>query len=247
VSMTAPTESSRTLDPAALAELNDLLQLDRDAVDAYTVAITALANVGRRETVLRFRADHQRHIADLTRLIGRYGGTPAPTPHASGAFKLAMQKLGNLGTDREVMLAFKANEAQACEKYTRAATHAATWPDDVRDMISTAADDEARHYEWAEDQLDTLGVPPGSVAGRVAAAAEKLHGRLADGLEAAETQGRRGLDAARRGVASARERLPEMPELTLPERPSGRALGVALVAAGIGFAVTALLARRSRR
>src|SRR3712207_6104827 len=101
--MTAPTEQggAPTLDAAALAELNDLLQLDRDAVEAYTLTISALANVGRRETVLRFRADHERHIADLTRLIARHGGTPAAAPHASGAFKLAMQKLGNLGTDRE--------------------------------------------------------------------------------------------------------------------------------------------------
>jgi bacterioferritin (cytochrome b1) len=241
--MTVPTEPGRTLDPAMLTELNDLLQLDRDACVAYTAAMQGLANVGRRETVMRFRADHERHVADLTRLITRYGGTPAETPHASGAVKLATQKLGALGSDREVMLAFRANEAQSCEKYTRAVTHAGTWPADVRDMIVTAADDEARHYEWAADQLDTLGVGPDSAAGRVAQVVEKAHGALAEGLEAAETQGRRGLDAARRGISAARARLPE----SLPERPSSRALTIALVAAGIGFVVATALAGRSRR
>src|SRR5436853_7628485 len=81
--MTVPTDPGRRLDAVMLGELNDLLALDHDAVEAYTLAIGALANLGRRETVMRFRADHERHIAELTRVIRRYGGTPVPGPLAA--------------------------------------------------------------------------------------------------------------------------------------------------------------------
>jgi hypothetical protein len=244
--MTVPTEPRGSLDASALAELNDLLALDHDAAEAYTIAIGALTNVGRRETVMRFRADHERHIADLTRVILRLGGTPVERAHvASGPFKLAMQALGAMGSDRAVMLAFKTNEAQVCEKYTRAATHATEWPEAISEIVSGAADDEARHYEWAADQLATLGVSPESVAGRATRAAETVQARLANGVEAAERHGRRGLEAARRGAAALRERLPER----MPQRPSNRVLAVGAIAAGVGFLVTTAVARalRARR
>jgi plasmid stability protein len=161
-----------------------------------------------------------------------------------------MQALGvpanaGIGGDREVMLAFKVNEAQGCEKYTRAATHAGEWPEEVREILTTAADDEARHYEWAESQLETLGVEPESAAGRATRKVERVQARLADAAEALEHGGRRGLSAARRRAAEVRARLPER----LPERPSNRALAVGAIAAGVGFLVTAALgtALRDRR
>jgi hypothetical protein len=238
--MTAPTHPAATLDAAILAELNDLLKLDHDAVEAYTLAIGALSNVGRRETVVRFRADHDRHIAELTHVIRRHGGTPAERPHAgSGPFKLAMQGLGALGGDRAVVLAFRTNEGQVCEKYARAATHAAEWPEDVRDVVTAAADDETRHYEWAESQLETLGVEPASDAGRLARAVERVQGRLADGAERVESTATRGLEAARRRAAAVRERL--------PEPPSERALVVGALAAGVGFLVAFALNSARRR
>jgi hypothetical protein len=237
--MTVPTAPRPALDATTVAELNELLQLDYDAVDAYTLAIGALTNVGRRETVVRFREDHVRHIAELTRAIRRHGGVPADRAHAtSTGFKLAMQRLGAFGGDRAVIVAFKTNEGQSCEKYTRAATQAGNWPDDLREIISVAADDEARHYEWAESQLEAVGAASDGTAGRVASAIETVHGKLADAVERVEAGGARGIDGARRGAAVARE--------LLPERPSNRALAVGAVAAGVGFLITAALASAMR-
>jgi rubrerythrin len=245
VLMTVPTDPHNGLDTTTLGELNDLLALDHDAVDAYTLAASALANLGRRETVMRFRGDHERHIVELTRLIRRYGGTPVQGPHkTTGPFKLAMQGLGKVGGDRAVVLAFKTNELQVCEKYTRAATHSADWPDDVREMVTTAADDETRHYEWAESQLDSLGVPADGAAARAARVMGKAQARFADGAEALERGSRRGAAAVRRGASRLRERMPER----LPETPRDRAVAVASIAAGLALLVTAglWLNRRDR-
>ena len=235
--MTAPTKS--TLDAATIAELNDLLQLDHDAVQAYTLAIGALKNVGRRETLMRFRGDHERHVAELTRLVRRYGGTPVDAPHATtGPFKLAIQTLGTLGGDREIIVAYKTNERESRDRYSRAANNA-TYPADVRAMIEAAAGDEVRHYEWAESQLETLGIAPDSATARVAGAVERVNARFAESVERAGTQGRRGLEIARRGVSAARERL--------PARPSGRALAVGVAAAAVGLAFTAVLRSALKR
>src|SRR5205823_3538394 len=141
--------------------------------------------------------DHERHIAELTRVIRRYGGTAVQGggPRlTSGLFTLAMQALGSRGGDRETVLAFKTNEGQVCEKYTRAATHAGDWPDDVREILTTAADDEARHYEWAESQLEAVGVSADSGVGRVSRVVEQAQARLADSAEAIERGGRRGIE-----------------------------------------------------
>lgn len=252
--MTAPTSTPATpesLAPDQIAELNDLLQLDHDAVQAYTLAIRALRNVGRRETLIRYRGDHERHIADLTALIRRYGGMPIELPHLpTGPLKLAMQRIGTLGGDREILLAFKTNERQARDKYARAAERADALPADARDAVRRAAADESRHYDWAEDQLATLGVGPDTRVGRAAAAVERVHAGTAERLERVGRQGMRGFESARRGVAhgadAVRRGAGRVAEYA-PPRPTSRQLGVAAAAAGIGFIVAAMLGATRRR
>ena len=108
-------------DPDFTAELNDLLQLDHDAVEAYTIAIDRIRDAGRRESLVSFRADHKRHIEELAALVRARGGLPTELPHPTGALKLAVQALGSLGDDTSLLLAFKAVEGQVRDKYQRAA------------------------------------------------------------------------------------------------------------------------------
>jgi hypothetical protein len=245
--MTVPTEPRRTLDAAVVAELNDLLTIDHDAVESYGVAIRALTNVGRRETVMRFRSDNERHVADLTRLIRRGGGVPVDVSGTNGGpLTRAMQEAGGYGGDRAVIAAFKANVAHTSERYTRAATQAGAWPEDVRDCLAAAADDEARHYEWAEDQLESLEVADSPTA-RVSRAVDAVQSRLSDGAGRIERGAARGLEAARRGASAVRARLPERLPAALTERPSNRALAVGAIAAGVSFAITLALSATQRR
>jgi hypothetical protein len=255
-SMTAPNTTPAQLDAARVAELNDLLQLDHDAVQSYTLAIRALRNVGRRETLIRFRGDHERHIAELSAGIRRFGGMPVELPHLpTGPLKLAMQGAGALGTDREVLLAFKANERQSRDKYAAAAGRADSLPAELGSVVRRAAEDEALHYEWAAGQLETLGVGAGSGVGRVAAAVERVHAGAAEGVERVARVGMRGLESARRGavrgVDAARRGASRSAGLAragatrvreaVPERMTSRHLGVALAAAGVSFVVVTLL------
>src|ERR687896_1288018 len=110
-------EQNTQTDTALVSELNDLLRLDHDAVQAYPLAIRLLQNPEYKRQLEEFRADHQRHIDELSQLIRSRDGVPLELPHLpSGAFKLAVQAVGGAGGDRAVPLAFKANERQGCDK-----------------------------------------------------------------------------------------------------------------------------------
>ena len=114
--------SSGVRNAALIAELNDLLQLDYDAVGAYTLAVSALRDRNLRNTLIGFRQDHECHIAELVELIRARDGVPVRMPHfPTGIFKLLVQAAGSAGGmvggfaggDRAVLLAFVANETQA--------------------------------------------------------------------------------------------------------------------------------------
>jgi rubrerythrin len=169
---------------ALIAELNDLIRLDHDAIAAYSLAIERVESTTYRETLEGFRRDHERHVRELTERVRAAGGTPAEGPHAStGAFKLAVQALGAAaGSDRALILAFKANEGESVAKYRAAAERPHS--DAVREILARAARDEEKHYEWAESRLKRLDAGPDTALGKAEAAMEAVHGATAAGMEA---------------------------------------------------------------
>jgi rubrerythrin len=183
-----------------IAELNDLLALDHDAVQAYSLAIGRISQAEHRETLAGFRGDHQRHVEQLTQLVRDRGGVPAEMPHLpTGVFKAAVQALGAAGDDRAVLLAFKTNEGQVRDKYRR---HAARAHDPaVAAILQRAADDEERHYAWVEQTLERMGVTSDTLLGAAQQAAEAVQGRAADAVEAAGRRVAEVVDRARPGRA----------------------------------------------
>src|SRR4051812_35608093 len=106
-------QSSAPNESRLIAELNDLLQLDHDAVEAYTIAIDLVRNARYRELLVEYRADHKRHIEEIAALVRARGGLPTELPHATAPLKLAVQALGAAPGDVTLLLAFKAVEGQA--------------------------------------------------------------------------------------------------------------------------------------
>jgi limonene-1,2-epoxide hydrolase/rubrerythrin len=173
-------------DAALIAELNDLIQLDHDAVEAYTIAIDRIRDTTRRKSLVEFRGDHKRHIEQLAALVRARGGLPTELPHPTGAIKLAVQALGSLGDDVSLLLAFKAVEGQVRDKYQRAARRA--MPSDVAVGVRAAAEDERRHYAWVERSLQELGAGSGTLPHGVASAIEQIHKLLSDPIERVERE-----------------------------------------------------------
>ncbi|HEU0298660.1 MAG TPA: ferritin-like domain-containing protein [Longimicrobium sp.] len=143
--------------PPATAEilegLNDLLQLDHDAVGAYEIAMEKLKDRDHADQIGGFRRDHERHIRELNELVAELGGTAMNQPHATGPFKMALQSLGALAGDRGTLLAFRANELQVRAKYDSYASKANLWPTHIKRVIDRCALDEERHFQWVSDVL----------------------------------------------------------------------------------------------
>lgn len=213
-------------DTALVAELNDLLKLDHDAVHAYNLAIRSLEDEEHKRKLAEFRADHERHIEELSQLVRSRNGTPMQMPHGSSSvFKLLVQAVGAAGNDRSVLLAFKANERGSRDKYREAARR--VHPADVTSVLARAAEDESRHYAWALATLEELGVDFSTGTGRAQEAFEVGHAKFADVAERAE------------GAAMA------MGQRVVQEFRKNP-VGAAAVAAGIGIVAAALFGSRRR-
>jgi hypothetical protein len=143
--------------------LNDLLQLDHDALAAYDVAIAKLEDRDHASQISGFRRDHERHVRELNELVTRLGGTPVNHPHATGPFKTALQSLGGLAGDKGLLMAFRTNELQVRTKYDHYASKAMLWPPEVKRIVDGAALDEERHYAWVAGVLQRMGVGHGEV------------------------------------------------------------------------------------
>lgn len=190
-------------DAVLTASLNDLLQADVDAVQAYALVIKQLESSTRKQVVRRYQADHKRHITTLKQLIRAHGGAPVAVSHIpTGPFKLAMQATGSVGGDRAVLLAFKTNERQVRDKYQRAAGRKGL-PADVARALKRAAADEERHYRWAERELERLGAGRRTVVGKAAAAAEVVNARTVDMVEEAEKPIMVAAEGTRRALRAA--------------------------------------------
>lgn len=188
----------QTGEGALVATLNDLLQLDHDAVQAYTLAMALVSDGTYHQTLAGFRDDHERHVRELSQLIRAHGGTPIQLPHLpTGPFKLAMQGLGAAAGDRGVLLAYKTNEGQVRENYRRESEKA--WPPDVQPVLARAAHDEQLHYDWVEQELTRLGHGSGTVSGTAQQAVEAVNRRVADAVEGLERGAMRAVEELRRG------------------------------------------------
>lgn len=225
--------------PPATAEilegLNDLLQLDHDAVGAYQIAMEKLHDRDHADQIAGFRRDHERHIRELNELIAELGGTPKNHPHATGPFKLALQSLGGLAGDKGVLMAFRANELGVRTKYDSYASRANRWPTSIKRVVDACALDEERHFRWVSDvlgkdenatldpidkarekaavaghKLDAARERVADVAGtareRVAEAAGTARERVADVAGTARERAQSGVDAVRNRIAGLTDR-----------------------------------------
>ena len=188
------------VETAVLDGLNDLLQLDHDAIGAYEVAMQKLADRDLASMIAGYLRDHERHVRSLNETIAALGGTPRNEPHATAPLKQALQAVGAVAGDRGLMLAWRTNEAATRAKYDSYARRASQegWPADVKRVIDENALDEERHHEWAQQVLARMG---GAGEGDGAGAVHGLRDRAADVAGSVRDRASDVVDGARDRVA----------------------------------------------
>lgn len=173
--------------------LNDLLQLDHDAVGAYDVALENVQDGDHALRIEAFRQDHERHIRDLNDVILALGGVPTNEPHAAAPIRQTLEELVASVGDEALLTVWRRNEQRITGRYTEYAREAVFWPPAAKRVIDQNALDEEKHLRWVEG---VLGVDSDAEARRT----------LDEGMDRAratlsEVQDRLQ-DASRKGKAS---------------------------------------------
>lgn len=212
--------------------LNDLLQLDHDAIGAYEIAIEKLQDRDHADQIAGFKRDHERHVRELNEAITRLGGTPKNEPHATGPLKQALQSLGGLAGDKGVLIAWRTNELQVRTKYDSYAHKAMLWPDDLKRLIDRNALDEERHYDWVTEVLQRMGVK--TAEGLEQDMATRMRERSSGPSQVDQVREKAGEAAgrAREGVAGGLESVANRISHLVDQQGGGRMAGVADRVAG---------------
>ena len=131
--------------------LKDYIQLEHDAIAAYDATIERLDDPQHKAKIAEFRADHERHLTELTELAV---AAEAPVP-GEGDMKEMLTtgkiKIANLmGGDGAILKAMSSNETDTITAYERGSRNDAI-PAAARPVFTRALEDERRHKAYMDE------------------------------------------------------------------------------------------------
>jgi uncharacterized protein (TIGR02284 family) len=132
--------------------LEDLVQLDYDAADAYQAAIDRLENSSFRSALAEFKRDHLRHITELGDILSSMGRTPPKEGDMKALLTKGKVVIAGLMGDESILQAMRTNEADTNTAYERAVNFKGLQTN-TRDVLERGLEDERRHCGWI---LETL-------------------------------------------------------------------------------------------
>jgi rubrerythrin len=136
-------------------KLNDLVQLDYDAIISYDHAIAHCDDAAVRRDLELFRGDHQRHIADLGKVIRALDGTPIDVHRdLKGVVLEGITTMRSLGGTLSALRAMRTNEKLTNRTYRRAADLALAPIGRV--VIDQNYADEMRHLAVIQSHIERM-------------------------------------------------------------------------------------------
>lgn len=132
--------------------LDHLLRIDLDAVRAYTQAIDNVADTAIRDMLAAFRADHERHVEDLSAEIVARGRQPPQTAHFGGFALAGFTGVAAGVAPAGALMAMQSNEVVTNQAYDMALA-ANGMPDGLRRLLLRNFGDEQRHLRTIRQWL----------------------------------------------------------------------------------------------
>ena len=129
--------------------LKSLVQLDIDAIHAYTQAIEKIDIQSVKTRLNEFKNDHQRHVESLTPFVQRFGGeAPKFSLDFKGYLIEGFTALRSITGTEGALKAMRTNEMLTNKNYDKALA----WdlPKDVRQIVERNREDERRHLQYIE-------------------------------------------------------------------------------------------------
>jgi uncharacterized protein (TIGR02284 family) len=140
------------MDTAKLVDkLNDLIRLDVDAIHAYDQSISACKMEEVKQGLGDFRADHDRHVRELSDCVRGLGGEPDVRRDLKGFFIGGFTAIVSQG-DHSSLVAMQTNE-ELTNSYYRRALEMEDLSPEVRSLLEKNYADEQRHLAWIKDQI----------------------------------------------------------------------------------------------
>jgi uncharacterized protein (TIGR02284 family) len=139
---------------ALIKNLVELAQLDIDAIRAYAQAIDNIDQPTLHSEISSFKADHARHVNDLSAVIRRLGGEPPSfSPDLKGFLLEGFTAIRSLTGIEGALKAMRGNEKLTNHTYEKALS----WelPADIRLIIEKNFADEKRHLAYIEQAIET--------------------------------------------------------------------------------------------
>lgn len=141
-------------EPALIGSLFELIELNRDTVEALAAALARLSRPSDRSRLALFMEDHERHLDELFALARELGVRLDEGP-GDLCPRLTRGKLLNHGIlgDGVILGAMQTNEEDACAAYERA-SFSGDLPERARAVLERGLAVERRHRDWIAEQLD---------------------------------------------------------------------------------------------
>jgi uncharacterized protein (TIGR02284 family) len=137
-----------------LKRLNDLIQLDVDAVEAYTQAIRHVKYDDIKKRLTEYQEDHKDHVQDLTAMVRSLDGKPVDsTPDLKGYLIEGFTALRSVTGPKGALEAMRSNERLTNRRYEEAA--ALDFPEEVLALVKKNLTDERVHLHYIEEIITT--------------------------------------------------------------------------------------------
>jgi uncharacterized protein (TIGR02284 family) len=134
--------------------LNDLIESEYDSIEAHEAAIERVMESDQAQ-LLRFRADHRRHVAELVEQVLALGGEPVDAGDLKRVVTKGKVVFGGFLGDQAVMMAMRSNEQGLLRAYQRA-SEVPRISTRLSGVLARATDDENRHLEFLEKRINAL-------------------------------------------------------------------------------------------
>lgn len=135
-------------------ELKSLCQLDIDAIHAYNECLNHIDISDIKRDVEKFRADHERHVKDLSALIHSYKEkAPEFSPDLKGYLLDIFSKIRSITGTEGALKSLKGGENLTNKRYARAID--LDFPANIKNVLEKNYRDEQRHLRYVEEAIDS--------------------------------------------------------------------------------------------
>lgn len=138
-----------------ITALQELLELEYIASETYEAAINRLEDTEYKDKLSQFKADHQRHIQQLSSYLKKHKADVPQGPTGKQIMTISKVAIGKLFGDQAILQAMHDAEDDTNTAYERITQHKSKTKD-CDEIVNAALADERKHRAWVEKTINQL-------------------------------------------------------------------------------------------